>query len=61
MAKALQRSEKDRAENLMIVDLIRNDLGKIAQTGSVQVDRLFAIETISNGLPDGFSGEWASS
>jgi len=44
MAKALQRSEKDQAENLMIVDLIRNDLGKIAQIGSVQVDRLFAIE-----------------
>jgi para-aminobenzoate synthetase/4-amino-4-deoxychorismate lyase len=44
MAKALQRSEKDRAENLMIVDLIRNDLGKIAQPGSVRVDRLFDIE-----------------
>jgi para-aminobenzoate synthetase/4-amino-4-deoxychorismate lyase len=44
MAKALQRSEKDQAENLMIVDLIRNDLGKIAQIGSIQVDRLFAIE-----------------
>lgn len=44
MAKALRQSEKDRAENLMIVDLIRNDLGKIAQTGSVRVDRLFAIE-----------------
>jgi len=43
-AEALGRSEKDRAENLMIVDLIRNDLGKIALTGSVRVDHLFYIE-----------------
>ncbi|MBV8212362.1 MAG: aminodeoxychorismate synthase component I [Verrucomicrobia bacterium] len=43
-AEALGRSEKDRAENLMIVDLIRNDLGKIALTGSVRVDDLFRIE-----------------
>ncbi len=39
----LFESEKERAENVMIVDLVRNDLGKIARTGSVQVDELFGI------------------
>lgn len=41
---ALQRSEKDRAENVMIVDLIRNDIGKVAALGTVRVPQLFQLE-----------------
>jgi para-aminobenzoate synthetase/4-amino-4-deoxychorismate lyase len=43
-AQWLRNSEKNRAENVMIVDMVRNDLGRIAETGSVQVPDLFSVE-----------------
>ena len=48
LAKALLNSEKDRAENVMITDLLRNDLGQFCQTGSVNVTELCGLHSYNN-------------
>jgi para-aminobenzoate synthetase component 1 len=48
LAEALRTSVKDRAENLMIVDLLRNDLGKVCRVGTVRVPALWQLEAYSN-------------
>jgi anthranilate synthase component 1 len=48
MAEELQTSEKERAEHIMLVDLARNDLGRVSEAGSVRVTSLMAIERYSH-------------
>ncbi len=48
MADELQQSEKERAEHIMLVDLARNDLGRVCEAGSVRVTSLMAIERYSH-------------
>lgn len=62
LARDLCNSEKDKSENLMIVDLMRNDIGKHCAIGTVMVDKLFELESYSNvhHLVSTISGELAA-
>ncbi len=59
----LKTSSKDKAENLMIVDLLRNDFGKVCRKGSIRVDALFEPQSFANvhHLVSSISGELESS
>ncbi|WP_022699245.1 anthranilate synthase component I family protein [Euryhalocaulis caribicus] len=48
LQKELSESEKDRAENLMIVDLMRNDLSRVCRAGTISAPRLFEAEALAN-------------
>jgi para-aminobenzoate synthetase/4-amino-4-deoxychorismate lyase len=50
LAQAMRRDDKTRAENVMIVDLLRNDVGRLARPGSVQVPELFQVERFDSVL-----------
>lgn len=62
MARALLSSEKDRAENLMIVDLMRNDLSRVCRVGSVKAPELFGLYSLTtvHHLVSTITGQLAS-
>ncbi len=56
--KTLQTSSNICEKNVMIVDLLRNDIGRISQSGSIKVYKLFFIEAYKNLFSNDFDGKW---
>ena len=58
LKQTLYLDEKERAENIMVVDLVRNDLSRICKEGTVKVEELFGVYSFSTSASNGVNSKW---